>query len=153
MVNNIRFNKRSPSRNGKAGKGIYKIIVAEDHLRFRRFITASLEAAEGLSVMGEAGDGLELLELLEERLPDLIVLDVSMPRLQGLEAARRIKAAYPDVKVLILTMHKKREYLQEAMSAGAEGFLLKEGADTELIGAIYEILRGKKYITPRMADY
>jgi two-component system, NarL family, response regulator NreC len=150
-VNYVHFNKRGRARNGNAGNGPYKIIVAEDHVHFRGFITASLEAADGLSVMGEAGDGVELLELLEEMRPDLIVLDISMPRLQGLEAARRIKTAYPEVKVLILTMHNKKEYLQEAMSAGAEGFLLKEGADTELIGAIREILQGKIYITPLMA--
>jgi two-component system, NarL family, response regulator NreC len=154
-VNQVHFTKLDRARNNNPGNEPYKIIVAEDHVRFRHFITASLEAANGLSVVGEAGDGIELLELLEKRrpdLPDLIVLDISMPRLQGLEAARRIKMACPAVKVLILTMHKKKEYLQEALSAGVEGYLLKERADTELIGAIRQILQGKIYITPLMAE-
>ncbi len=129
-----------------------KIILAEDHVRFRQFIKASLEEVEGLMVVGEAGDGVELLELLEDCLPDLIILDITMPGLQGLEAAKKIKTVYPKVKVLVLTMHNNREYLQEAMAVGAEGFLLKEGADTELIGAIEKILKGEIYITPLMAE-
>jgi two-component system response regulator NreC len=129
-----------------------KIILAEDHTHFRQFIKESIEDVEGLTVVGEAGDGVELLRLLEEGLPDLIILDIAMPRLQGLEAAKQIKAAYPKVKVLILTMHNNKEYLEEAMAAGAEGFLLKEGADTELIGAIEKILKGEIYITPLMAE-
>lgn len=120
-------------------------------MRFRQFVKASLESEEDLAVVGEAGDGVQLLELLEKGLPDLIILDISMPRLQGLEAARKIKIAYPTVKMLILTMHNNQEYLHEAMATGAEGFLLKEGADTELIGAIKKILKGEIYITPLMA--
>jgi two-component system response regulator NreC len=120
-------------------------------VRFRQFVKASLESEEDLAVVGEAGDGVQLLELLEKGLPDLIILDISMPRLQGLEAARKIKIAYPTVKMLILTMHNNQEYLHEAMATGAEGFLLKEGADTELIGAIKKILKGEIYITPLMA--
>ena len=139
------------SGNGHPGKKFWKIILAEDHERFRRFVKASLEGADGLLVVGEAEDGLQLLELLEKGLPDLIILDISMPRLQGLEAARRIKVTYPAVKVLVLTMHDNKEYFQEAMAAGAEGFLLKEGADTELIGAIEKILNGEIYVTPLMA--
>lgn len=137
--------------NGTSDKKTCRIILAEDHVKFRQFVKASLEEMDGVKVVGEAGDGLQLLELLETGLPDLIILDINMPRLQGLEAARKIKAAYPEVKVLILTMHDKKEYLQEAMAAGAEGFVLKEGADTELNGAIKKILQGGTYITPRMA--
>ena len=125
-----------------------RIILAEDHVDFRTFIKASLEGVEGLTVVGEAGDGVELLALLEDGKPDLVILDITMPRLQGLEAARQIKAAHPDIKVLILTMHNDKEYLNEAMAAGAVGFLLKEGADTELLGAIDKILKGEIYITP-----
>ncbi len=128
----------------------WKIILAEDHVRFRHFIKAFLEAEDCLAVVGEASDGVHLLEMLESCLPDLIVLDINMPRLQGLEAARQIKALHPGVKVLILTMHNNKEYLQEAMALGAEGFLLKERVDIELIVAIKKILQGEIYITPLM---
>jgi len=127
------------------------IMLAEDHVHFRHFIKACLEGEDGVTVVGEAEDGLQLLDLLQNGHPDLIIMDITMPRLQGLEAARRIKKAYPDIKVLILTMHNNREYLEEALAVGAEGFLLKEGADTELVGAINKILQGEIYITPLMA--
>ena len=139
------------SGNGHPVVKSCRIILAEDHERFRRFVKASLEGADGLKVVGEAEDGVQLLELLEQGLPDLIILDISMPRVQGLEATRKIKSLYPAVKVLILTMHNNKEYLEEAMAAGVEGFLLKEGADTELIGAIEKILNGETYVTPLMA--
>jgi len=144
------YQAKEPNKNGHP-RTTCRIILAEDHVDFRTFIKASLDAVEGLTVVGEAGDGVELLALLEDGLPDLIILDITMPRLQGLEAARHIKMAHPDVKVLILTMHNDKEYLKEAMAAGAVGFLLKEGADTELLGAIDKILKGEIYITPLMA--
>lgn len=147
IISSVNSDLRS---NGNRGQKSCKIILAEDHVRFRQFVKASLEGVEGLLVVGEAGDGVQLLELLEKGLPDLIILDINMPRLQGLEAARKIKYLYPAVKVLILTMHNNKEYLQEAMAAGAEGFLLKEGTDTELVGAIEKILNGETYITPLM---
>lgn len=127
-----------------------KIILAEDHARFRQFVKSCLECMDGLKVVGEAGDGVELLELLQKTTPDLIILDITMPRLQGLEAARKIKARYPHIKILILTMHNNKEYLYEALAAGAEGFLLKERTDLELATAVRKILQGGTYITPRM---
>ena len=142
---------KKPSKNGHL-RPPCRIILAEDHVGFRTFIKASLEGVEGWAVVGEAGDGVELLALLENALPDLIILDITMPRLQGLEAARLIKAAHPDVKMLILTMHNEKEYLKEAMAVGAEGFLLKEGADTELLDAIDKIIKGEIYITPLIAQ-
>ena len=143
------YHAKIPGKNGHPRTSC-KIILAEDHVGFRTFIKASLEGVEGLAVVGEAGDGVELLALLKDDLPDLVILDITMPRLQGLEAARQIKAVHPGVKVLILTMHNDKEYLKEAMAAGAEGFLLKEGADIELLGAIDKILNGEIYITPLM---
>lgn len=138
-------------RNGNPGKKPWKIILAEDNERFRGFVKTCLDCVDELQVVGEAGDGLQLLELLERGLPDLIILDITMPRLQGLEAARKIKSRYPAVKVLILTMHNNEQYLQEALAAGAEGFLLKEETDTELTDAIDKVLKGGIYITPLMA--
>lgn len=144
-------NDGKKSGNGNPAKKSWKIILVEDHQRFRQYVKACLEGVDGLGVVGEAEDGVQLLELLEKGIPDLIILDITMPRLSGLEAARKVKSAYPGVKVLVLTMHNNQEYLQEAMAAGAEGFLLKEGADTELVGAIEKILNGEIYVTPLMA--
>ena len=99
--------------------------------------------------MGEAGDGLELLDLLKLRqlTADMIILDISMPNLSGIEATRQIKMAYPKVKVLILSMHKIKEYVKSALSAGADGYLLKEDADTELFSSIKTIQNGGIFIS------
>lgn len=130
----------------KSGVCPYHIVLAEDHARFRQVIKSLIEANAGLKVVGEVEDGLKLLELLQETVPDLIILDISMPHLHGLEATRRIKQHFPEIKVLILTLHKCREYFRQAMLAGAEGYLLKEQADRELIPAIKKILGGGSYI-------
>ena len=115
---------------------MYKIILAEDHVLVREGIKKIIEALPGLEVVGEVGDGLELLELLKGRAVDMVILDISMPSLPGIEATREIKKAYPAVKVLILTMHKKTEYLNNALAAGVDGYLLKEDAPKELLNAI-----------------
>jgi DNA-binding NarL/FixJ family response regulator len=87
----------------------YQIVLADDHLMLRHGIKRIIEESEGLVVVGEAGDGLELLEILKKSTPDMVILDISMPKLRGLEATMEIKAMYPEVKILILTMHKNRE--------------------------------------------
>jgi DNA-binding NarL/FixJ family response regulator len=110
-----------------------------------------IEEMPGLAVTGEAGDGLELLNLLKERSADLVVLDISMERLQGIDAAREIRALYPRTKILILTMHKNKQYLYHALSAGASGYLLKEDSDEELFSAIETIRQGGTYVTRRLA--
>ena len=96
----------------------------------------------------EATDGLELLNLLKKTTPDVVILDISMPNIRGIEATREIKSVYPDVKILILTMHKRKEYLYHCLSAGAEGYLLKEDADTELYAAVKKVQDGGVYISP-----
>lgn len=126
----------------------YRIILADDHSLFRQGIRTILEKNGGIEIIGEAGDGLKLLELLKQMTPDMVILDISMPNLRGIEAAREIKMILPDVKVLILSMHKDREYVYSAISAGAEGYLLKEDADTDLFAAIEKIRRDSHYISP-----
>ena len=125
----------------------YRIILADDHLLFRQVIKKSIEEIPGLEVVGEVGDGIELLELLKKSAADMIILDISMPNLQGIEAAREIKNLYPKVKILVLTMHKSREYVLSALSAGADGYLLKENAYADLLSAIESIKQGKNYIS------
>jgi DNA-binding NarL/FixJ family response regulator len=129
----------------------YRIVLADDHTMFRRGIRRIVQGIEDVEVVGEAGDGLELLEVLKKTAPDLVILDISMPNLRGLEATREIKIIHPDIKVLILTMHKEEDYLYHAFSAGADGYLLKEDADTELFSAIGSLRQGKVYTSPLLA--
>jgi DNA-binding NarL/FixJ family response regulator len=127
------------------------ILLADDHVMFRRGVRRIIQGIDGVEVVGEASDGFELLELLKKTAADLVILDISMPNLRGLEATREIKIINPKVKVLILTMHKDREYLYHAFTAGAEGYLLKEDADTELLAAIDTLRQGGTYISPLLA--
>jgi DNA-binding NarL/FixJ family response regulator len=134
----------------------FKILLADDHVMFRRGIRSLIQGMDNVEVVGEAGDGLELLRLLKDIHPHLVIMDISMPNLRGLEATREIKSLHPGIKVLILSMHKDREYLYHALTAGAEGYLLKEDADGELISAIQTLRRGGTFISPllstQMAD-
>jgi len=107
----------------------YQIILADDHLMFRNGIKRIIEGSKNLSVIGEAGDGFQLLEMFKRTTPEMVIHDISMPKLRWLETTREIKARYPDIKVLILTMHRNKEYLLQAVSARTDGYLLKEDTD------------------------
>jgi DNA-binding NarL/FixJ family response regulator len=110
-----------------------------------------IERMPDVEVVGEAGDGLELLHLLKDLAPDMAIIDIAMPNLRGIEAAREIKMINPLTKVLILTMHKSKEYLYHSISAGADGYLLKEDSDVELFFAIDKIRNGETYVTRILA--
>ena len=127
--------------------GNYNIVVADDHALLRKGIIRILEEVDYIHVVGEAGDGLELIELLKKKKADMAIIDISMPNLRGIEATKEIKKIYPSIKVIILTMHKKVEYLQQALTMGADGYLLKEDTDEELLSAIENVKRGKNYIS------
>jgi DNA-binding NarL/FixJ family response regulator len=126
----------------------YRIVLADDHILVRQGIRKILEVNGDLEVVGEAGDGVELLFLLNKLKPDMVILDISMPKFHGIETARQIKMNYPGMKILILTMHKEREYLYAALSAGVEGYLLKEDAEKELFSAIERVREGKGFVSP-----
>lgn len=126
----------------------YRIILAEDHVLMRKGIKKILQENPELAVIGEASDGLELLHMLEESVPDMVILDISMPRMKGLDAIRLIKGHHPEVKILILTMHKNKEYLYQAMDSGADGYVLKEEPPESFHAAIKAIRSGKNYISP-----
>jgi len=128
----------------------YNILLADDHIIFRQGIKGLLTKKQGLNVIGEASDGKELLNLLKELSPDMVILDISIPEINGIDVANEIKKLYPDIKVLILTMHKNKEYLYHSISAGAQGYLLKEDSDIELFSAIDTIRNEGIYITPLM---
>jgi len=128
----------------------YRIVLADDHLMLRQSLRRMLEEQPDLKVVGEANDGIELLNLLQLNRfsPHLVILDITMPNLGGIQAAHKIKTTYPDVKILFLTVHKDNEYLKQAISAGAEGYLLKEDMGTELFSAIQTIQQGGVYMSP-----
>jgi DNA-binding NarL/FixJ family response regulator len=125
----------------------YKIVLADDHILFRQLMKQSIAGTPGIQIVGEANDGIELLELLKTVEVDLVVLDITMPNLQGIEAATQIKKAYPGIKVLILTMHKSKEHLRSALIAGVDGYLLKENAYEDFVEAIHDIQTGKPYLS------
>jgi len=130
----------------------YTIILADDHAMLREGIRKIIERIQGVLISGEVNDGLELLELLKKSSPNLVILDISMPNLRGLEAIREIKKTYPKVKILVLTMHKKKEFLRQALQDGADGFLLKEDAGSELIRAVQTVRNGGKYLSPLLSS-
>ncbi|MBP1731451.1 MAG: DNA-binding response regulator [Deltaproteobacteria bacterium] len=118
----------------------------------RQGLKRILGGTKDLEVIGEAGDGLELLDLVNHSDPDMIILDVSMPKLRGIEAIHEIRTMRPEVSILMLTMHKDKEYLYLALSAGAKGYLLKEDADRDLFSAIQRIRQGKTYVSPNLSE-
>jgi DNA-binding NarL/FixJ family response regulator len=130
----------------------YKIVLADDHVLVRQGIKRILQEDICMEVVGEAGDGQELLELMEKVNPDLVILDISMPRLRGLEAASIIKNRYPATRVLILSMHRSKEYLRQALAAGVDGYLLKEDADVALFTAIQAIRGGNTFVSPLLEE-
>lgn len=126
----------------------YRLLLADDHTLLRMGIKRMLEKEPGLIIVGEAGDGLELLELVRQRPADLILLDISMPKLHGLEAIPEILKLCPRVKILVLSMHKNEQYLCAAINAGASGYILKEDSDTQLLPAIHAVMRGRFVVSP-----
>jgi len=130
---------------------VYSIVLADDHAMFRKGIRKILEERAEINIIGEANDGLKLLNLLKEDTPEMVILDISMPNLGGIAAAKETKSRFPNTKVLILSMHNDKEYLQHAMAAGADGYLLKNDADSELFVAIDAIRNGKIYISPTLS--
>jgi DNA-binding NarL/FixJ family response regulator len=126
----------------------YRIILADDHRLFRAGVRRIIEERAELEVAGEASDGLELLQILRRSKPDLIVLDLSMPNLSGIDAFAEIRALHPEVKILVLTMHKEPDYFQHTVSSGASGYLLKDDTSSELLGAIDVIRQGRIFVSP-----
>lgn len=130
----------------------FKIVLADDHVILRQGLKRILEDAADMAVIGEADNGLDLVRLLKRVPCDLVILDISMPHLRGIEAIPEVRAVQPHVKVLILTMHRELELLNAAMSAGANGYVLKEDAETQLFAAIGKIRKGGTYVSPKLAD-
>lgn len=127
-----------------------RILIADDHAIVRAGLRALIHAESGLKLVGEAAGGYEAIELVEKNHPDVLVLDLSMPDLDGISVTRDIKQKYPNLRILILTLHEDEAMLKEAIKAGASGYVLKRAAETELILAIQTIQRGNLYVDPSM---
>ncbi len=129
----------------------YRIVLADDHRLFRQGIRKVIEGKKGLKIVGEVSNGLELLEFLKKKSVDMVVMEIAMLNLRGIEATREAKMISPNVKILILTMYNTPEYLHHSLSAGADGYLLKENSDKELFSAIQKIRKGEIYVSESLA--
>ena len=128
-----------------------RVLIADDHTIVRSGVRLLLEAEPDIEVVGEALDGGEALALAEALDPDLVLMDIAMPGMDGLEATRRIKTRWPDKKVLVLTMHRTDDYLFEMLKAGASGYILKAAETDELVHAVRVVARGEVFLYPTMA--
>ena len=128
-----------------------RVLLAEDHTIVRSGLRSLLDDEADIQVIGEAEDGRQAVEEVERLLPDVVLMDITMPGLNGLEAARRIKKRFPEVKVLVLTMHANEEYIFQVLRAGASGYLVKQAAPAELVWAIQAIHRGDSFLSPSIS--
>ncbi len=129
----------------------YRIVIADDHVLIRQGIKSIISQDKSLEVIGEAVDGKDLLNILRDTHPDMVILDISMPHINGLEALGRIRDIYPNIRILILTMHGNNQYFFHAITAGAHGYLMKDDSDTELLSAIRTVQQDRTYVSPQLA--
>ena len=129
-----------------------KILIVEDHTILREGLKALLTTNPDIEIAGEAGDGREALYLVEKLAPDLVMMDLSMPRMDGMQAIREIKWRWPNTKVLTLTVHKTEEYILTTLKAGADGYLLKDANYQEMMTAVRSVLAGKRYLSPGISE-
>lgn len=128
-----------------------RILLAEDHAVMRTGLRLVLERQRDFQVVGEASDGREAVALAQQHKPDVILMDIGMPNLNGIEAARQITTSLPQVSVVILSMHSDEAYVLRALKAGARGYLLKESAESDLIAAIRAVVNGKAFFSPAVS--
>ena len=128
-----------------------KIVIAEDHTILREGLKALLSSITELEVIGEAEDGREAVRSASELKPDLMLMDLSMPRMNGIEAIKEIKKQHPEIKILVLTVYKTEEYVLASLQAGADGYILKEASRAEFLLAIKNVLMGKHYLSPEIS--
>jgi DNA-binding NarL/FixJ family response regulator len=128
-----------------------RVVLADDHTLVRAGISALLEKLPGVKVTGEAGDGREVLNLVKAQRPDVVLMDIAMPGLNGLEAAERMARDFPNVRIIILSMHNNEEYVLRAIKAGAAGYLLKKAATAELETALRRVVDGEIYLSKEIS--
>jgi DNA-binding NarL/FixJ family response regulator len=130
-----------------------RILVVDDHQLFRRFVVSMLEDQPELQIIGEAQDGLEAVQKAGQLKPELILLDIGLPKLNGLDAARQICKLLPGSKILFVSQESSADIMQEALCTGAMGYVVKVDAGTELLDAIAALLRGEQFVSKRFAGY
>ncbi len=128
------------------------IVLADDHTILREGLRALLTADSSFEIVGEARDGREAVRCIEKLGPDLLLMDLSMPRMSGMDAIREIKKRYPETKIIALTVHKTEEYLLTTLQAGADAYVLKDATHDELIMAIKNVMGGKSYLSPGVSE-
>jgi DNA-binding NarL/FixJ family response regulator len=128
-----------------------RIVLADDHTLFRQGLRRVLEEQAGWHVIAEASDGAEAVRLTVEHEPHMVILDVAMPRLNGVEATRQITRRLPEVRVLIVSMYSDDVYITQALQAGAQGFVLKDSADADLVRAVTDLAAGKSHFSPSVS--
>ena len=128
-----------------------RVLIAEDHTIVRQGLVALLKSEPDIEVAGEASDGLEAIEMAQKMVPDVILMDIAMRNLNGLDATRKIKKLFPRMKVLVLTMYDNEEVIFQILKAGASGYLIKDTAMTELVSAIRAIQQGDSYLSPSIS--
>ena len=131
--------------------GNIKVLLADDHTIVRKGLRSLLEEEEGIEVIGEAEDGREAIKLVEKLHPDIVVMDIAMPGLNGLEATRQLRRLYPEIKILILSMYANEEYVFQTLQAGAQGYLVKKAAPLELMSAIKAVYQGNSFLSPSIS--
>lgn len=129
----------------------YRIVIAEDHTILREGLRALLSADPDFDVVGEAEDGREAIRCANDLMPDLVLMDLSMPRVHGFEAIKEIKKQNRDIKIVALTVHKRDEYILATLQSGADGYILKDASHSELVTAIKNVLQGKHYLSPEIS--
>jgi len=130
----------------------YRIVIAEDHTILREGLRALLSSRPEFEIVGEAEDGRMAVQCIERLKPALALMDLSMPRMNGMDAIREIKKRCPETKILVLTVHKTEEYILATFKAGADGYALKDSTHTELVMAIKSVLTGKPYLSPGISE-
>lgn len=133
-------------------KNPYRIVIAEDHRILREGLRSILTSNPDVEIVGEADNGLDAIRCTDKFKPDLLMIDLSMPKMNGLDAISEIKKSLPDTKILVLTIHKDEEYIYASLKAGADGYLLKDATRTELLLAVESVLNGKTYISPEVSE-
>ena len=149
--NPITKNEKVVEMSEKSNVSI-KIILADDHKIVREGLRFLIENQPDMELVGEAGNGRRAAQLVRELSPDVVIMDIAMPELNGVEATRQITAEFPHVKVIALTMHSDRQYVVEILKAGGSGYLLKDYAFEDLVSAIRMVIAGKIYLCPGIAD-
>ncbi len=129
-----------------------RIVIAEDHTILREGLRALISSNPDFEVVGEAEDGREAIRCVQNLRPDLILIDLSMPRMNGMDAIKEIKKGCPETKILVLTVHKTEEYILATLRAGADGYVLKDATHAELLMAIESVLKGKPYLSPGVSE-